>query len=372
MLGSVRRELGLPLPTTERAVWLHLLAQTDKPIYATFTPSEAGNPSRLSPWLLGSSLQMPTATTPEPVQTEPVTLTQPKQAAQLCVQTLPNEVSVTKLAAVLQCPYRFALNAVFGVASLPEPAAWPAHLERGNMLHEALHHAQADLQTLDKAADLENKLKAALQAILQDKLPLSGRYAALIADSQRTLSTYVAAHEARQTEGWRLQAAEQPIESMQLIDGVRVHGKIDRLDVIRDATGQAQGYAVMDYKTSSEAVLKQKRDEPLLDAQLALYAVLLELQDMPAAQAAYWRLHDGLHESATVKDDYHSKKTVLAIEDLPLHMDSVQHAVQAGWQSLATSGAAPATPSETACQYCAYRAVCRSADVVTDVDSADD
>jgi CRISPR/Cas system-associated exonuclease Cas4 (RecB family) len=93
---------------------------------------------------------------------------------------------------------------------------------------------------------------------------------------------------------------------------------------------------------------------------------------MPAAQAAYWRLHDGLHESPKAKDDYHNKKTVLAIEDLPLHMDSVQHAVQAAWQSLATSGAAPATPSETACQYCAYRAVCRSADVVTDVDSADD
>jgi ATP-dependent helicase/nuclease subunit B len=362
MLGSVRRELGLSLPTTERAVWLHLLAQTGKPIYATFTPSEAGNPSRLSPWLLGASLQMPTTTLPEPVPTEPVTMTEPKQAAQLRVQSLPDEVSVTKLAAVLQCPYRFALNAVFGVAPLPEPAAWPSHLERGNVLHEALHHAQADLQTLGNVDDLENKLKTALQAILQDKLPLSGRYAALIADSQRTLST----------EGWRLQAAEHPIESTQLIDGVRVHGKLDRLDVIRDATGQAQGYAVMDYKTSSEAVLKQKRDEPLLDAQLALYAVLLELQDMPAAQAAYWRLHDGLHESATVKDDYHSKKTVLAIEDLPLHMDSVQHAVQSAWQNLATSGAAPATPSEAACQYCAYRAVCRSADLALDGDSADD
>jgi RecB family exonuclease len=372
MLGSVRRELGLPLPTTERAVWLHLLAQTDKSIYATFTPSEAGNPSRLSPWLLGANMQLPLATPLEPVPTEVAIEAEPKQAAQLRVQSLPNEVSVTKLAAMLQCPYRFALNAVFGVAPLPEPAAWPAHLERGNVLHEALHHAQADLQTLGDADDLENKLKAALQAILQDKLPLSGRYAALIADSQRTLSTYVAAHEARQTEGWRLQAAEHPIESSQLIDGVRVHGKLDRLDVIRDATGAAQGYAVMDYKTSSEAVLKQKRDEPLLDAQLALYAVLLELQDMPAAQAAYWRLHDGLHESATVKDDYHSKKTVLAIEDLPLHIDSVQHAVQAAWQSLANSGAAPATPSETACQYCAYRAVCRSADLVMDENSADD
>jgi ATP-dependent helicase/DNAse subunit B len=371
MLGSVRRELGLPLPTTERVVWLHLLIQTDKPIYATFTTSEAGNPSRLSPWLLGASMQTPNAMAPELVLTQSVTMPEPKQAAQLLVQTLPHEVSVTKLAAVLQCPYRFALNAVFGVEELVEPAAWPAHLERGNMLHEALHHAQTDLQTLGNADDLESQLKAALQAILQDKLPLSGRYAALIADSQRTVSTYVAAHKARQAEGWRLQAAEHPVESTQLIEGVRVHGKLDRLDVIRDATGQAQGYAVMDYKTSSEAMLKQKRDEPLLDAQLALYAVLLELQDMPAAQAAYWRLHDGLYESTNVKDDYHSKKTLLAIDDLPLHMDSVQQAVQTAWQNLANSGTAPATPSEAACQYCTYRTVCRS-DLVMDGDNADD
>ncbi len=385
MLSSVRRELGLPSPSAERAVWQHLLQQKDKPIYATFTPSEGGNPSRLSPYLLGANLQaiaQPAQAAPfyPPNPPNPPTPTKTQTtAAQLTVQSLPLEVSVTKLAAVLQCPYRFALQAVFGIAPLDEPSLWPTHLERGNLLHEALHRAKEDLQTLDNAPALETQLKATLQAMLQDTLPLSGRYAALVADSQRTLSTYIAAHQARQDEGWRMHATEHDIDSEQLIEGVRVHGKLDRLDVVRDKAGTPQGYAVLDYKTSNDALLRQKRDDPLLDAQLALYAALLEHQDLPAAQAAYWRLHDGLHDglydglqghrhdrlsdASASKADYSSKKTIFELDDLPLQIDLVQHAVRTAWQVLASTAAAPATPSEMACQYCSYHAVCRSRDL---------
>lgn len=362
LLNSVRRELGLPLPSLERAVWQHLLAQSQQPIYATFTPSEQGNPSRLSPWLLGAPVTPAAAVDVQASETVIEHIV--KQAAQLPIKALPSEVSVTKLAAILQCPYRFALQAVFDVKSLNEPAVWPAQAERGNLLHEALHLVKNDLQTLNNAADLEAQIKTALHTLQQDKERLSGRYAALVADSHRTLATYVSAQTARQTEGWRLQATEHTIESQNLIDGVRVHGKLDRLDVMRDATGEPVAYAVLDYKTSNATVLNQKRNDPLLDAQLALYAALLEQLDMPTAQAAYWRLHDGLHEANPNKTYDHSKKTIYELKALPTDIDTVQGAVRAAWQTLASSGEAPATPSESACQYCQYQAVCRSSDLV--------
>jgi inactivated superfamily I helicase len=373
LLNSVRRELGLPLPGLERAVWQHLLAQSQQPIYATFTPSEQGNPSRLSPWLLGATITsiMPAAVlTAETIEVSTERIA--KQAARLSFKALPTEISVTKLAAVLQCPYRFALEAVFGVKSLDEPAVWPAQAERGNLLHEALHLVKNDLQSLNNGADLEAQIKTALYTLLQDKAKLSGRYAALVADSHRTLATYVSAQTARQTEGWRLQATEHTIESQGLIDGVRVHGKLDRLDVMRDSTGEPVAYAVLDYKTSNATLLNKKRNDPLLDAQLALYAALLEQLNMPAAQAAYWRLHDGLHDANPSKAYDHSKKTIYELKELPTDIDRVQAAVRAAWQTLASSGEAPATPNESACQYCAYQAVCRSSDCVEDEEQSND
>jgi RecB family exonuclease len=261
---------------------------------------------------------------------------------------------------------------VFGVKSLNEPAVWPAQAERGNLLHEALHLVKSELQSLNNAVDLEAHIKTALNTLLQDKEKLSGRYAALVADSHRTLATYVSAQTARQTEGWRLHATEHTIESQGLIEGVRVHGKLDRLDVMRDLTGEPVAYAVLDYKTSNDSVLKKKINDPLLDAQLALYAALLEQLDMPPAQAAYWRLHDGLNEANPSKAYDHSKKTIIELKELPTDIDTVQTAVRAAWQALASSGEAPATPSESACQYCQYQAVCRSSDCVEEDEESND
>ena len=85
---------------------------------------------------------------------------------------------------------------------------------------------------------------------------------------------------------------------------------------------------------------------------------------MPAAQAAYWRLHDGLNDANPSKPYDHSKKTIYELKELPTDIDRVQTAVRAAWRALDSCGEAPATPSETACQYCPYHSVCRSSDLV--------
>jgi RecB family exonuclease len=416
LLSSVRRELGLPQPAVERAVWQHLLAQRGKQLHATFTASEAGNPSRISPWLLAYPVNqavqpstlvnvasdidtVETLETLEIVETveivEIVETLAPLETsletrlenakppcAALALNAMPTEISVTKLASIVQCPYRFALSSVFGIRPLDEPALWPSQMERGNLLHDALHAVNADpalpLHTLNAPDALRSAIHAALQALLPNKLPFSGRYAALVADSQRTVDTYVAAHSARQAEGWRIHAAEHTVESTDLIAGVRVHGKLDRIDAIRGNSQTIHGFAVLDYKTTAQAALAAKRDAPLLDAQLALYTALLEANDQPTAQAAYWRLHDGLHDSTVQAGDdssaanvqYHEKKTFFALADLPNQTDAVTGAVRLAWQKAAASHSAAATPSDSACEYCAYRGVCRSNGVAVIDDEA--
>jgi ATP-dependent helicase/DNAse subunit B len=285
------------------------------------------------------------------------------------------------LTALVQCPYRFALQTLFKIKVLGEPALWPSHIERGNLLHMALQAVQADLRTIstgdaaDNAANtatnnatntvhLMRAIREALRSLLTDNLPLSGRYAALVADCERTLETYASAHEARLQEGWRLESTETPIESRDLLPNVRVHGKMDRVDVLRStaAADAFTTYAVLDYKTSNRGSLKSRQKNPLLDAQLVLYTALMALNDRDVAQAAYWRLHDGLHQSSTPPSKtYHASNTVMAVEDLPQHTDTMADTVQVAWQSLVDNHIAAVSPSLKSCEYCEYKGVCRSA-----------
>lgn len=411
LLLSVRRELNLPLPVAERAVWRHLLfnitPQTQ--LYALFTPNHEGNPSRMSPWLSDSTLHIHSKPVPETVgsfvsiQAEiipeipnqkqidhtsilstPIKLWSPSY---LLLNHLPKEVSVSHLSILLQCPYQFALAGIFKIKPLNEPAIWPSHLERGNLLHTLLHRVHRHVsysQSLDTKG-LIYFIRQSMRDLLQDKLPISGRYAALIADCERTITTYVSAHQSQIDHGWQITATEMPIESLYLIPSVRVYGKIDRVDrqqmptssinqdtVYSESHDMSMRYRVLDYKTSNKNTLIEKSKNALLDAQLVLYSVLLILNNKPVEQAAYWRLHDDLSEllydelpdspysKDQSNDTYHSKYTVLEVDNLSQQSEQVLNTLHIEWQHLLNKSAI-ARPSEQACHYCVYSGVCRNA-----------
>ncbi len=385
LLSSVRFELGLPLPQNEPAIWQHL-KQSGKSFYASFTPHENSYPIRLSPYLMGAAhinvLEASTAcATQVALHTSQSGFTlnstqffkKPlEHSLELARQHLPKELSVTQLAAIVQCPYRFALSEVYGIRPLDEPALWPSHAERGNLLHAALQHVQSALTVLSTPTELHHLIQQTMLAQVQDKLPLSGRYAALLADSQRTIHTFVMAHQHRQSQGWRMFAAEHTLQSTALINGVCVHGKLDRIDCMNRLSTAAlassnlaaenqTAYAVLDYKTSSAKTLKEKQAQPLLDPQLLLYAKLMELSNLTVQQAAYWRLSDELGDvAASGEAPDQAKHTVLEIADLPTQLRQVTQAVQAAWGVVSQQELAHATPSPSSCQYCPYQSVCRA------------
>jgi RecB family exonuclease len=379
LLASVRRELNIPLPIAERAVWLHLLLNmnSQSQVYASFTPSESGNPSRMSPWLNGVSAHIKPSVLQVVSVNNNIGLFQshtqpPKKPYQsyLTINSLPTDISVSRLSKLLQCPYHFALETIFNIKPLNQPDIWPSYLERGNLLHSVLHRVHRHLEhnnilDTNSTSDLIHAIRQAMQDLLQDKVYLSGRYAALIADCERTIITYISAHQAQLKNNWQIAATEMPVDSHHLIHNVRVHGKIDRLQVQQNnEMNQADVYAVLDYKTSSQDSLKKKIKQPLLEAQLTLYAVLLTLSGKKIEQAAYWRLHDGLFNNEdNYNTDYHSKKTIVSVDDLPLQMEVLSKALHTEWQSL-LAGKASTRPNVDVCQYCDYSGVCRNAQLI--------
>ena len=89
---------------------------------------------------------------------------------------------------------------------------------------------------------------------------------------------------------WRYAESEKAFDWP--LEGIRLRGRIDRLDV------RADEKLVLDYKTQSEQLLRNKLKEPGEDVQLACYAYAHE-----AADAAFVSIENGKVKLVAPKDD---------------------------------------------------------------------
>ena len=146
--------------------------------------------------------------------------------------------------------------------------------------------------------------------------------------------------------GWSFEAAESRID-MPAIEGepLRLHGRIDRIDVRRDG----DAVRLIDYKTNSEDALRAKVRQPLEDTQLAVYAALQSARDGGRRE---------IHASYLALDD---EEAVCEVE----HPD-VQHSAQRLLHELAQErqrieAGAPllALGQSPVCDTCEARGLCR-------------
>jgi ATP-dependent helicase/nuclease subunit B len=117
---------------------------------------------------------------------------------------------------------------------------------------------------------------------------------------------------------------------------VRLRGRIDRLDV------RGEEKRVLDYKTQSDQILRNKLREPGEDVQLACYAYAHE-----AADAAFISIENGKVKLVEPKDDM-PELAQLNAERLVQVMEKIR-----GGAGL------PANGIDAACEYCEMRGVCR-------------
>ena len=268
------------------------------------------------------------------------------QSAPAAATLLPERLSASACEALRSCPYRFfALN----LLRLREDDELDTEVEKrdyGNWLHHVLHAFHRDRSAPADAATELAQLHAVARASQAEQgldeaefLPFAASFAAFA-------PRYVAwlhkrdAHGARWLRGESASSIGPPE-----LDGIALHGIIDRVDAIFANGGEAQ--QLIDYKTGHVSGLKARVSEPLEDTQLAFYAALAAAQTTLPLKAIYLAV-DGTKSI----DEVEHKNVSASAEALVQGLAHDLSRVRAG-------AGLPALGEGVTCEFCAARGVCR-------------
>lgn len=266
----------------------------------------------------------------------PVTMPAPSGAA-----LLPERLSASACEALRACPYRFHALHLLRLREAQELGDEVERRDYGNWLHAVLlkFHTQ---RTAPASPEFEG---SRLLAIAQEEKTLQGfddadflPYEAGFAD---LVPRYIAWLHERDAQGAAFWQGEQEREvAPPGWDGVRLYGRIDRMDRV-----PGPALELIDYKTGNAAALRDKLRQPLEDTQLAFYAALVKPETEYLVQASYLAL---------------GRK----IESLP-HPDVEDSAgaliegVGAELARLRRGAGMPALGEPPTCDFCEARGLCR-------------
>ncbi len=231
-----------------------------------------------APWLEGTVRGLRSPVSPAP----------PEPA--LLQGSLPEEMGVSSLKGLMNCPYQFFASDVLGLSPLPTPPEGISPLVRGNLVHEILKEFMQAVRDTKPAWWPEDEQDAwgVLWAVARKRLgeERGPEWAAerlrLLGDNAEgeggVLRAWLDAERAHALQGWRPLFLEETFGGFQP-EGlqVRLRGRIDRVD--GDGAG---GRWIMDYKTgkvpAKKAVAKDWTEPQLPAYAAAVAAGLLEPQ----------------------------------------------------------------------------------------------
>jgi len=271
-------------------------------------------------------LEMPQSVQPAPV---------------VAAGTVPASVSISGYNSLVACPYQFYARHILRLNELDEVQEAIEKRDYGERVHGILQrfHEQYPLVSGNDLADMEVALRHISEEVFADLLAQDFAARAWLARWYRSLPAYLEWQTASETDGWRYAESESSFDWP--LEGIRLRGRIDRLDERGDEK------LVLDYKTQSEQLLRNKLKEPGEDVQLACYAYAHE-----AADAAFVSIENG------------KVKLVAPKEDVPLlaqlnaeRLENVMAEVRGG-AGLAANGI------DQACMHCEIRGVCRKGEWV--------
>jgi ATP-dependent helicase/nuclease subunit B len=341
--AAQRQELGLPLRETleaaQRAAWAAALSNPCCELL--WRQSDAtGEPVSPSPLVqalrLDHALQ-PTADPrlPREVPVQPTAYPEPSGAL------LPLEnISTSVYEDLRRCPYRFFALRQLGLRSADELDAEVDKRDFGNWLHAVLGHFHESLieaptqDAQERLARIEDAAQRATRELaLSDAefLPFAAAWPAV----RDGYLGWLAGHEASgavfvEAEPWK----EQPLGSLRLI------GRLDRIDRMPD--GQA---FVIDYKTESSSVTKERVKDPTEDTQLAFYAALVADDTL---RAAYVNVGEKSSGTQTVEQP--------AVVEA---RDALVAGILDDFTRIAQGAPLPPLGEGAVCDYCAARGLCR-------------
>ena len=262
------------------------------------------------------------------------------QAAQpapsVTTEAVPTSVSISAYNSLVACPYQFYARHILRLNELDEVQEAIEKRDYGERVHDILRrfHERYPQVSGHPADELEATLRRISEEVFDDLLRQDFAARAWLARWFAALPAYLEWQAENEAQGWRYAEAESAFDWQ--LEGVRLRGRIDRLDV------RGEEKLVLDYKTLDAQKLSNKLKEPGEDVQLACYAYAHE-----AADAAFVSIENG------------KVKLVEPKHDVPLLAQlNAERLVQA-MDDIRGGAGLPANGIDAVCGYCEMRGLCR-------------
>ncbi len=336
--AAQREALGLPsrsaLSAELQAVWASALSVPHVDVlWRSAEGEQVLQPSPLlQRWLL--THEALTAQDPRVIQQVQATPTLPPQptAGALRITSL----SASSYSDLRTCPYRFFALRLLGLQEADELETEIDKRDFGSWLHSVL----ADFHVRRKANFNAMDDAALLDQCAADKRIADAGFIPFAAAWPQVRNSYLLWLGQHESEGWQFDESE--LTRNLAHDSIELKGRLDRVD--RLSRGPEAGTAyVLDYKTESTSVSKERVKNPLEDTQLAFYAALLGEDDIHAAYV-------NVAERSTVSTPQ---------PNIMPARDALLAGISTDVQRIHAGHTLPALGEGAACDYCAARGLCR-------------
>ncbi len=251
-------------------------------------------------------------------------------------EIVPASVSISAYNSLVACPYQFYARHILRLNELDEVQEDIEKRDYGERVHDILHrfHERYPLVSEHPVDELEPALRQISEQVFADLLAVDFAARAWLARWYQSLPAYLEWQKENEAQGWRYTESESAFDWE--LEGVRLRGRIDRLDV------NGVEKRVLDYKTQSDQVLRNKLIEPGEDVQLACYAYAHE-----AADAAFVSIESG------------KVKLVAPKQDVPQLAQLNAERLEQVMGRIRKGAGLPANGIDQVCAYCEVRGVCR-------------
>ena len=256
-------------------------------------------------------------------------------------------VSASAYSDLRRCPYRYFALQLLGLREIDELEVDIDKRDFGLWLHAVLKQFHDQLKEVvgADAVTLQRLLDAAADQVTQTQHLAENEFLPFRAAWPSVRDGYLAWLEKHQNQGARFEMAEQWLE--QALGPLTLVGRVDRIDQVRPPDSGREGddvTLVLDYKTESQSVTRDRIKTPLEDTQIAFYAALLP--------------HDTLR-AAYVNVGEKSGTELVEQKDVVHARDALVEGLLHDMRCIADGAALPALGEGVACELCAARGLCR-------------
>jgi len=248
----------------------------------------------------------------------------------------PASVSISAYNSLVACPYQFYARHILRLNELDEVQEGIEKRDYGELVHDILRrfHERYPQVSGPPMGEMDAALRQISEKVFSGLLERDFAARAWLARWFRAVPAYLKWQLENEAQGWRYAEAESAFEIE--LEGVRLRGRIDRLDT------KEQEKRVLDYKAQNGQKLKNMLREPGEDVQLACYAYAHK-----ANEAAFVSIEDA--EVKAIRP---------AHELAQLARLNAARLVQA-MGSIRGGAGLPANGIDAVCMHCEMRGMCR-------------